>query len=112
MCELYISILAVAVSIIALIISCLQFSRNQRLQNKAIQISLLEKKLKVLNFFENGDTYLMAIDRLAGKEPEMVTLTHILFGDKLYEECNNIQSESDQKKFIQHLKDNIINSTK
>ena len=92
-----ISLVAMAISCIALILTCRHFRSNMKKQEQSIALSLLDRRLDVLNYFENVQyTYEDAIEGIVTGKHVMVEQFYMLFSDKLISEYKSIQDFRDK----------------
>lgn len=100
-----ISIVIASISFAAMLVSCIalckntkQFKATFKEQRKAINLSLLDKRLEVLNYFENvrgtGDD---AIEGILTGRHAMIDQFYMLFGYQLIAEYESIQAFEDDE---------------
>ena len=100
-----ISIVIASISFVAMLVSCIalwkntkQFNTNLKIQEKAVNLSLLDKRLAVLNYFENiRGTADDAIEGILTGKHAMIDQFYMLFSDKLIAEYESIQDFEDNE---------------
>ncbi len=88
-----ISLVAMLISCIALILTCKQFKSNMKKQEQSIALSMLDRRLAVLDYFENVQyTVDDAIEGIMKGKHAMIDQFYMLFSDKLLAEYESIQA--------------------
>lgn len=87
-----ISLVAMVISCIALILTCKQFKSNMKKQEQSIALTMLDRRLAVLDYFENVQyTVDDAIEGIMKGKHAMIDQFYMLFSDKLIAEYESIQ---------------------
>ena len=88
-----IAFLALIATVIGLIVTQYHFTKNMKKQEQAIAISMLDKRLDVLHYFEHEkDSTDDVIENLLYGTTTMLELFRLLFNDKLIKEYDSIQT--------------------
>lgn len=87
-----IALVAMVISCIALVLTCKQFNANMKKQEQSIALSMLDRRLAVLDYFENVQyTAEDAIEGIMKGKHAMIDQFYMLFSDKLIAEYDAIQ---------------------
>ena len=87
-----IALVAMVISCVALVLTCKQFNANMKKQEQSIALSMLDRRLAVLDYFENIQyTAEDAIEGIMKGKHSMIDQFYMLFSDKLIAEYDAIQ---------------------